>query len=592
MRSDASLFRQNNDLLSPRFASLIRFISTWDGEFLDEAVTPARKTGDPVFQWEGRQIHSAVDPRREAQAKWREISIDHFNRFFFVPADFLYSFEYLTEEKRLEEVDPGARFYFFFHDPKIFLLLLHHRDLSFLSPSLDRCFFYLQGHNSLVLEDLDIPRIKGAVFLENRSLTLLCPGYEENIRRAYYQSTENWYASNLTQFYFEKKRIQNGLNNLKAASSMYSLKDMVGIGTGAPCHLVGAGPSLYSTVANLRRVHRREVILCSDTALRPLLLGGIEPDYVVALDSGYFNYLDFQISLPQNLILFCDLFVYPSIPRRFEGRAYLFASHPRGEEIGETLAFDLLSHFGMDESIPFLETRGSIAHTLISLARFLGFTSAHLWGMDFCSPFFHSHVFSSSHFVYFYDRAHRLAPIETQDFELICPGLEEKKRNNRGETVYSEKMMRLYAQGIEEMADVFTMNENHSPHGLMLEGWPPRPPRETFEARKIPDKMISSAKPLDVLDFSHLTDSVKTLLKKTAELLKVIELKQVDRVDTLIDGIEREMQSVKFFKQISGRIAFSIRRRRENPYFQIYVLYRDLFRYLTAVDRKILFREK
>ena len=333
MRSDVSLFRKNNDLLSPRFASLLRFISSLDGEFLDEmSVISSRKTGEPVFQWEGRQIHSAVDPLREAQAKWREISIGHFNRFFFVPADFLYSFEYLSEKKRLEEVDPDARFYFFFHDPKIFLLLLHYRDLSFLSPSLNRCFFYLHGHNALTLEDLDLPRIKGAIFLENRPLTLLCPGYGENIRRAYYESVENWYASNLTRFYFEKKRVQNGLNNLKAASSMYSLKDMEGIYAGASCHLIGAGPSLYSTVANLRQVHRKEVILCSDTALRPLLLGGIEPDYVVALDSGYFNYLDFQVSLPKASFFFAtSLSILHPTPVR-QPHLSLCLSYPRGKD--------------------------------------------------------------------------------------------------------------------------------------------------------------------------------------------------------------------------------------------------------------------
>ena len=152
--------------------------------------------------------------------------------------------------------------------------------------------------------------------------------------------------------------------------------------------------------------------------------------------------------------------------------------------------------------------------------------------------------------------------------------------------------MGLYALGMEEMSDVFAVSENHSPHGLMLKGWPSRSPGETLGAGKITDSIPPSPKPIGVPDFSRLADSVKILLEKTTELLKVIELKQVDRVGGLIEEIEKEMKSVKFFKQISGRLAFSIRRRRENPYFQLYVLYRDLFRYLTAVDRKILFREK
>lgn len=82
------------------------------------------------------------------------------------------------------------------------------------------------------------------------------------------------------------------LNTLRNANAIVREGDVSVLNdlfTGAPALVVGAGPSLDRNIADIARYRDRVVMVAADTALRPLLAVGIEPDVVVATDPSETN---------------------------------------------------------------------------------------------------------------------------------------------------------------------------------------------------------------------------------------------------------------------------------------------------------------
>lgn len=63
---------------------------------------------------------------------------------------------------------------------------------------------------------------------------------------------------------------------------------------GSPAIIVSAGPSLDKNIFHLKKIRDRAVIICVDTALKPLLNRGIQPHFTVTADPSFKNYLHLQ----------------------------------------------------------------------------------------------------------------------------------------------------------------------------------------------------------------------------------------------------------------------------------------------------------
>ena len=78
----------------------------------------------------------------------------------------------------------------------------------------------------------------------------------------------------------------NTLANVRSLAAEGDVASLAGAFAGVPAIVVGAGPSLDHALYDLRNAQDNAIIMCVDTALRPLLRAGIEPHFVVAVDSG------------------------------------------------------------------------------------------------------------------------------------------------------------------------------------------------------------------------------------------------------------------------------------------------------------------
>jgi len=118
----------------------------------------------------------------------------------------------------------------------------------------------------------------------------------------------------------------NTLLNLRSLATEGDVASLAGAFPGLPALVVGAGPSLDHALVHLRQAQEAAIVVCVDTALRPLLTAGVEPHFVVALDPGEANARHLW-DLPRcdATFLVAEASVTPVALEHFRGRTFLFS---------------------------------------------------------------------------------------------------------------------------------------------------------------------------------------------------------------------------------------------------------------------------
>jgi hypothetical protein len=143
---------------------------------------------------------------------------------------------------------------------------------------------------------------------------------------------------------------------------------------GRPAIVVAAGPSLDRNVHDLAPVLDRAVVIACDTAARPLINLGVEPDFIVATDGSRANAAHLS-SLPSSRSwLVAEGGLHPSAFVHSDGRTFFF-------RVANHEPWPWLRGVGLDCGV--LGTWGSVATSAFSLALSLGCSPIVFAGADF-----------------------------------------------------------------------------------------------------------------------------------------------------------------------------------------------------------------
>lgn len=167
----------------------------------------------------------------------------------------------------------------------------------------------------------------------------------------------------------------NTLSNLRHLVASRDVAELFGRFSGVPACVLGAGPSLNRNLEQLRPHRDGALVLAVDTALRPCLAAGIEPDLVVAVDPGEANLRHLSIGgAPARTHLVAEPSVAPGSFDAFGGRAFTF-------RVAEHHPWPWLRERGIDRAK--LLAWGSVLTTTLDLAAKLGCSPLVLLGADF-----------------------------------------------------------------------------------------------------------------------------------------------------------------------------------------------------------------
>lgn len=592
----------NSKLLPKSLASTCKkYLHEWAHLILENSAYS--KVGLPIYTEKDKTIHSKIDPHVEAK---RLLDIDALkinNRWIVLPADLLYSLEYALNSSIKP---PNLMVFLYYEDITHFLTCWSLREYNFLRSV--PFIIHIPKICEISSFDWQFSNLKGTYWIHNTAYQRSKKDFIDFCKKMYYQEISDWYSSHLTQFYFEKQWIINTLCNLAQSAKLdhsrntvklSGLKPLKNKRQGRRCYIVGAGPSLYQSLTE-GELEIEGDILCLDTALMPLLACDLEPDFVVTLDSGYANSLDFERLPSEKCSLIGDVSTHPSIFKRFKGNKYLFVSSgekPTESKTVFSLKEKVLEYFIDDkDKVPVVYTPGSVVHAAYQLALYLGYREIVFHGIDFSSPFFDSHIYSSSHFAYFYQQSNRLHPVCSQDCNLLFARLKDKKeKSSSGFFFYREQGLYEYGRALEQLLVPYVTHFSSSMWGMNIKNVSTF---ADFARSKLVDSKLIDKNEIYEQDFLivqkekyAIFSSIKTLLVKTLESLEKKEIAEFQKKKLQLDNY---LKQVPFITDAMGQLKFHLKRRSgEDPYLIEHHFYGELFKLVYIIEQKIpIFAEK
>lgn len=168
--------------------------------------------------------------------------------------------------------------------------------------------------------------------------------------------------------------LRHTLGNLPDVLRVPTIAALEGRGRGRPAVICAAGPSLDANLVSLHRWREHCVLITVDTALRPLLARGVEPDFVVALDPTELNTRHLAgIGRLQHAWLVAEPCLDPGALRAFGHRICFY-------RVGDNEPWPFLTASGV--RVPTLPVWGSVLTAAFSLARILGCAPLAFVGAD------------------------------------------------------------------------------------------------------------------------------------------------------------------------------------------------------------------
>jgi hypothetical protein len=197
-----------------------------------------------------------------------------------------------------------------------------------------------------------------------------------------------------TLFYDFKTRLAedamvptNVLKNVKGILYTRPVKTLKNRFPGKPGFIVSAGPSLDKNVLHLKKIRNRGLIICVDTALKPLLKRGIHPHFTVTADPSYKNYLHLQGTEEDiNYFIVSETGISTRVFEDFKDNIFSVS-------IGRPIVKMIEQNIG---EIGEIEAWGSVISLALSFAIFLGLNPISFLGQDFAFTDMRNHCRGTS----------------------------------------------------------------------------------------------------------------------------------------------------------------------------------------------------
>ncbi len=285
-----------------------------DAAYIDSVVS---KTGEiiPVVETGGRKlyVHSRFDPVKEAYRFISEIDPGVFDLFIV----FGFGYGYHVEEL-IKSTDNDSTLLVLEKDPYLFRSALSSRDLAGLLGD-GRLRILIDPDEDVIAETLRGKSSKKVSFLTHRGSFQTDPAYYNNLRQIAksYLSKKDVNIATLSKF--EKTWTSNIARNIREIISLPGANFFYNKLAGIPAVIVGAGPSLNSSIDFIRSVQEKSVIICVDTSYRILKANGIDPHFCLTVDPQLINARYFEGTIGGDVVFIADPSVHPSVFRLVKG---------------------------------------------------------------------------------------------------------------------------------------------------------------------------------------------------------------------------------------------------------------------------------
>lgn len=544
-------------------------------EVKEEMELITTKEGVPTLKIEGVLLHSKYSPRKEAGRLIQKLD------FAGASPVVLLGFglgHHLTEI--LKKVEKDSLLIIIEPNLAIFKAALGALDLEDLLsfPNLRMAIGKDLGGLVGLLEGWVNPRyLKRFLLIEHPASLVLDRGYYLKAKGLISEA-----ISSKTQDFFTRIRLEhlwtkNIFANLPDLANGQGIKILFSKFKDIPCFLVGAGPSLSKNGALLRQVKGKGLIICVDTALKPLLNLGVTPDICVSLDAQEENFKDFEdletvrgiVPTKEDFLLVADATTYPAIIKKFKGPRLLGmvakAYHKDGKIVPalNPILLWLQDYIGYKG---YLQSGGSVLTNAFDLARQMGCAPLIFVGCDLSYPKGKSHADGVSYIEEWLSFLNKFESLEMKYYRRIKEDELIWVSSYGGDgKVLTSKVLYSYLRWLEQaIAEVGISCFNATEDGAAILGAKEIRLKETInrfcekakEVSKTLNEIIHLAKEPYPIDLVRLREGLNQKLKMVKELDKICY--QAIRTASLLDqnwALKEKLDRLRYLdRDISERV--------------------------------------
>ncbi|MGL1894168.1 MAG: DUF115 domain-containing protein [Spirochaetaceae bacterium] len=477
--------------------------------------------GELTATLNGLFLHSKYDPIREA----KKISSSQPDSDLYIFGGFGLGYQIVE----LCNLKKQSTIVIFEPSKELFLKALEVRDYTelFLNPYIH----FIVGEYPESIKNFFIPRlIKTISYIPLPNRTKIDSEQFSKVEESIRIYLARLKINRNTLLKFGKLWVKNQSKNLPKMGYKGDISRVFNKFNNIPGIIISAGPSMELIIPHLKTLQNKFLILAVDTALKSLLEEGIEPDFVMSIDSQYWNARHLEGINTKKTILIADSSIQPSALREFKDRVYFVKS-----------TFPLGQYFeSKREPFPKIASGGSVSTNIWDFSLKLGLSKIFFIGQDLGFPGGITHYKNSYFEKNMLTCSTKTKPLETLSLAYIYNGYPTTVTSNSGYQIVSDKRMGIYIDWFKEKIALNSITNcfNLSPNGCKIAGMNYV---NISELLKYPDCADSIGTVLEVLkdrDENHFLPEVLTAAEEfRISLDKVIIL--ANRATALCHKIEK-----------------------------------------------------
>ncbi|WP_055668141.1 motility associated factor glycosyltransferase family protein [Desnuesiella massiliensis] len=348
-----------------------------------------------------------------------------------------------------------------------------------------------------------------------------------------------------TEIVLGKKFMESYLNNIKHISNSYTINHVKDKFKGFTAIIVSAGPSLEKNIHKLKQVKDNAIIICGNRTLKPLMEKGITPHFMCAVDCSDLLYEMTSDYLYKRVPLVFTETTNSKLVEAQEGPKVFFKYGVVDTNIGNI--------FG--KSIDSLYSGGSVAHSCVDFAKYLGCISIIFVGQDLA---------------YTENKHHANIAGTNGDKELNYNVDLIKVKSLEGDTVYTTRVLDGFRKNFEDYIEQEKQIKfiNATEGGAHIEGTEILTLEESINKYAVKsgiDKIISEIfqykntinenKNIIKKNLIHNYDSIVDMKKNLEKLRKAIKdsldsdsIKKIRKTQKLIADVNRKIDNDSYMK--------------------------------------------
>lgn len=282
-------------------------------------------------------------------------------------------------------------------------------------------FIYAEDNIDYINKIVDYKNINGVSLVLLPSLTKEEKDKANKFYEEILNNIEKEFSNIWTNLYFENIWTKNIILNSEYINKSSDISVFKNAFNGFNALLICPGPTLINYIEKIKTHRKNLIIICVDTSYSVLCKNGIIPDFIITVDGGFFNSLDFVCENKKFPYLVMDIACNKIIPKIIYDRTKII-------KFTSTDNLGIIEYLKKFTDLSSLTTSSTVATTMIDFAYYTNFDKVLLIGFDNSYPYYQRHIKHALSYEYMVNKTSKLKTMESYYFDAI--------KNNSNINVY------------------------------------------------------------------------------------------------------------------------------------------------------------